>query len=193
MSESYVNGYLFERSDDISRTVTTYDSEGTVTEERPYNSEENADADSRNEQAARMDDLEARVAIIETHLWPPPETPTDTEGIPEFTGLWPAGGLIVDGGVVYRNVSGVPLTQKPSNFPGDPSMWSHLFVAVLGEVEPDPDPEPGDVPEWSPDSVQYAKDDPVTYNGDLYLCRQSHTSQVGWDPANAHSLWLKQE
>jgi hypothetical protein len=30
----------------------------------------------------------------------------------------------------------------------------------------------------------------VTYNGVTYKCRQSHTSQVGWEPPNVPALWL---
>ncbi|WP_054024868.1 lytic polysaccharide monooxygenase [Bacillus sp. FJAT-28004] len=30
----------------------------------------------------------------------------------------------------------------------------------------------------------------VSYNGSTYECRQSHTSLVGWEPANVPALWL---
>lgn len=48
-------------------------------------------------------------------------------------------------------------------------------------------------PEWSPDSVSYKSGNIVTdpYDGLLYICNegQGHTSQVGWDPHAAASLW----
>ena len=48
-------------------------------------------------------------------------------------------------------------------------------------------------PEWSPDSVSYKPGNIVTdpYDGLLYICNegQGHTSQAGWDPHAAASLW----
>lgn len=41
---------------------------------------------------------------------------------------------------------------------------------------------------WAP-NVAYTAGEQVTYNGALYTCLQSHTSQVGWEPPNAPSLW----
>ena len=37
--------------------------------------------------------------------------------------------------------------------------------------------------------VDYAVDDVVTYDGVTYTCLQAHTSQEGWEPPNAPSLW----
>ena len=37
----------------------------------------------------------------------------------------------------------------------------------------------------------YATDDRVKYEGNLYKCLQSHTSQVDWTPTAAPSLWAK--
>lgn len=44
-------------------------------------------------------------------------------------------------------------------------------------------------PNWSADSVAYAVDDRVRYDGDLYKCLQTHTSQATWTPTDAPSLW----
>jgi hypothetical protein len=38
----------------------------------------------------------------------------------------------------------------------------------------------------------YNAGDTVTYNGTTYVCLQAHTSQVGWEPPNAPSLWQAQ-
>ena len=46
-------------------------------------------------------------------------------------------------------------------------------------------------PAYDPNGVAYAKDFKTTYNGDLYKCLQSHTSQADWNPENAPSLWAK--
>ena len=46
-------------------------------------------------------------------------------------------------------------------------------------------------PNWDPESHSYLVDDRVNYEGILYKCLQSHTSQEGWDPLSATSLWAK--
>ena len=45
-------------------------------------------------------------------------------------------------------------------------------------------------PNWSAD-WDYDKDTRVLYDGILYRCLQSHTSQEGWTPTAAPSLWAK--
>lgn len=44
---------------------------------------------------------------------------------------------------------------------------------------------------WDGDGVGYFVDDRVTYDNILYKCLQAHTSQIGWDPISAPSLWAK--
>lgn len=46
-------------------------------------------------------------------------------------------------------------------------------------------------PVWSADSVEYKKDDRVTYNGILYKVLTDHTSQPSWTPTDAPSLFVK--
>lgn len=43
-------------------------------------------------------------------------------------------------------------------------------------------------PEWSPDTA-YSTGFKVQRNGKLWRAVQAHTSQVGWEPENAPSLW----
>jgi hypothetical protein len=64
------------------------------------------------------------------------------------------------------------------------SDWTPPAVPALWVVVPD-DAEPG---EWQPNTA-YVIDDIVTYQGITYRCRQSHTSQVGWEPPNVLALW----
>ena len=45
-------------------------------------------------------------------------------------------------------------------------------------------------PNWA-DNTEYTVDDRVRYEGILYRCLQSHTSQAGWYPTAAPSLWAK--
>ena len=43
---------------------------------------------------------------------------------------------------------------------------------------------------WAEDTA-YAVDQRVRYDGDLYKCLQTHTSQAAWTPTAAPSLWAK--
>lgn len=45
-------------------------------------------------------------------------------------------------------------------------------------------------PQWKTD-FSYEKDAKVRYEGILYKCLQSHTSQENWTPVAAASLWAK--
>ena len=44
---------------------------------------------------------------------------------------------------------------------------------------------------WNGDGIAYKKDDRVNFEGTLYKCLQAHTSQSGWTPTAAPSLWTK--
>lgn len=46
-------------------------------------------------------------------------------------------------------------------------------------------------PKWSGDSVQYTAGQRVQYDGVLYTVLQNHTSQAGWKPTAAPSLFAK--
>lgn len=50
----YLGGRLIARSDDATRTVTTYDEAGTILDTTPYTAEQNADADAAQQQAAAL-------------------------------------------------------------------------------------------------------------------------------------------
>ena len=45
-------------------------------------------------------------------------------------------------------------------------------------------------PMWATDRA-YAVGDKVQRNGKLWRCIQAHTSQTGWEPENAASLWTE--
>ena len=177
---------MIVESNPATRTVTTYDETGAVTGTRPYTAKENAAADASVAKAATLTDLAARVARIEQHLWPAPPNPTDPDdpSVTDWEGVWPDGGLQRDGGTVWRNVSGVPLTTPPSEFPGEPGAWTRLFVAVL-TPEPEPDPGPTAAP-WSA-TARYEVGDRCTRGGRLYECLVAHgPERLGtWAPGPA--------
>ena len=45
-------------------------------------------------------------------------------------------------------------------------------------------------PEWASDT-DYTAGDKVQRGGRLWCCIQAHTSQIGWEPENAASLWTE--
>jgi hypothetical protein len=59
--------------------------------------------------------------------------------------------------------------------PNAPSLWAR--------------PTPCGLAPWTTQTI-YVVGSRVTFNGQTYQCRQAHTSQVGWDPVSAPSLWL---
>lgn len=44
---------------------------------------------------------------------------------------------------------------------------------------------------WSGEGEKYAVGDRRLYNGMLYKCLTAHTSQPGWTPTDAPSLWAR--
>lgn len=170
------------------RKVYRYDEHGVPTFLREFTDEENAAADANITIESRMDSIEERLMALEAHVYGTPEE-VDAPNIKtfeDFGGIWPAGHLIIEGGVVYRNVSGVPLTSPPSAFPGGPSRWTHLFV-VESSGEEEPSPPEGN--EWQ-DGAAYQVGDVVTYNGGTWRCKLAHTSHSGWAPSvYTHAVW----
>ena len=47
----------------------------------------------------------------------------------------------------------------------------------------------GKYPEWSPNSVVYRLGDLVQHKGNVYECTYAHTSNLGWSPTDAATLW----
>ena len=41
---------------------------------------------------------------------------------------------------------------------------------------------------WSGNGIEYTKDTRIQYNGNLYKCITTHTSQETWNPEDAASL-----
>lgn len=178
------DGTLVEHGDDDTRTV--YGPTGSKV--RDYTQAENQTADDAITAPARLTNIEARVARIEAHLWPADTDPQPGTGPTwdDLGGVWPSGGLLLDGGTIWRNTSGVPLTSPPSAFPGSPDQWGHLFQRAT-EPEPEPEPEPG-AAAWA-EGVAYKVGDLVTYAGVTYRCVQAHTAITGWTPAAVPALW----
>ena len=173
--------------DDTTRTVTTYDEDGAALSVRDYTDAENQQADQQEAdraQDAALLDHEARLARIEAHLWPPDPTPgTTARTWAEHGGVWPHGTLLDDGGIVWRNTAGVPLTEPPSRFPGGGAAFGHLFERVTSDTQ-------SDYPAWRPDAT-YTAGDRVTHTGRAWECLLGHgpERQGTWAPGVAHTVW----
>jgi hypothetical protein len=164
----YVDGVLRERWDDTARVYTAWDAQGVQTTSRPYTAAENAAADAAIARAAVVTGLEERVTALEKYVFgatPPPTTP------PAVT-VWPVppNGLIKVGADTWKNVSGAWLTVGPDVYPLG---WAKQGVQAAAWVA----------------GKAYKTGDQVTYAGKTYMCLQAHTSQAGWEPGAAPSLW----
>lgn len=169
-SRVYDGGVLRQQWDDTTRIYTVYNVDGTVATSRPYTAGENATADAETAQAAQITDLQTRVKKLEDYVFtatPPSTTPTAWAGSPV-----PPGGLITFAGSTWKNISGAWLISDPTVYPTGWSLQSApTTVWAVG--------------------VTYKVSDHVTYNGSTYQCLTAHTSQTGWDPVDAPSLWQK--
>lgn len=61
-----------------------------------------------------------------------------------------------------------------------------LQVRTEGDIVVPPKPE---YPQWNPNGVAYVVGDGVTFEGKQYTCIQAHTSNAGWNPVAAFTLW----
>jgi chitinase len=69
------------------------------------------------------------------------------------------------------------------------SMAVCLLLSLVAVAPAAAAPVRADRGAWAP-NVAYVTGDTVTYNGQTYQCRQSHTSLTGWEPPNVPALWL---
>ena len=81
-------------------------------------------------------------------------------------------------------------------WPPDAAPDSWTFEGTLPEgaeppVPEEPEPEP-DTPRWVP-GVALGVGDRVEHNGVVYVVRQAHTSQAGWEPTNLPALFTPEE
>ena len=100
--------------------------------------------------------------------------------------IWPDQTLLADDGKIWRNVSGVPLTTRPSEFPGDPKAWARLFEEVRTDPDQPAEPNEPGIPEW----VQplpgihfgYSLDDMVLYDGKIWKSTVAGKQTNMWKP-----------
>lgn len=82
---------------------------------------------------------------------------------------------------MMMTLAGNSITTQQSEYQRNITNLSDDVALLIPEV----------YPVWSADSVEYKKDDRVTYNGVLYKVLTDHTSQPSWTPTDAPSLFVK--
>ncbi len=157
--------------------------------------------------------------VVETEPPEAPEgyaaRPSWVEGDGAITQVWslvPEGGTVADAverlarmqaeGLPDAEAAEVPqswvegdgaITQVWSLVPEGGTVADAVERLARMQAEGLPDAEAAEVPQlfdqWSGDGAAYAAGDRVCYAGALYRCLTAHTSQWGWDPADAPSLW----
>lgn len=154
-------------------------------------------------------------SILTVRTWsaegdtPPPTAPanlhamakTETSVSLMWTGSTSSKGILY---LVYRNGEEVArLPQRTLEFtdhglaPGTAYRYVVKAIDTLGQYSPasnelnvSTEGTPG-APEWIEAGELYEVDDRVTYLGNVYKCTQRHTSNIGWKPTEAITLWTR--
>lgn len=96
--------------------------------------------------------------------------------------------------VTTYNCDYCQVCKKTSNVPCKPKTTPSPAPAPSPTPQPAPSPTPAPAPspasppEWQL-KVTYKAGQLVTYNGKVYQCRMTHTSQPNWAPSMAIALW----
>lgn len=83
--------------------------------------------------------------------------------------------------VMMMNLAGNDMATAKEDYQAELAIIEDEVALVIPEV----------FPVWSGNSVEYNKDERVTYNGVLYKVITAHTSQESWTPTDAPSLFVK--
>lgn len=83
--------------------------------------------------------------------------------------------------VMMMNLAGNDMITAKEDYQAELASIEDEVALVIPEV----------FPVWSANSVEYKKDERVTYNGVLYKVITAHTSQESWTPTDAPSLFVK--
>lgn len=83
--------------------------------------------------------------------------------------------------VMMMNLAGNDMATAKEDYQAELARIEDEVALVIPEV----------FPVWSGNSIEYKKDERVTYNGVLYKVLTDHTSQESWKPTDAPSLFVK--
>lgn len=153
-------------------------------------------------------DVEWVVEVEEQGHWETRDAET-SELVEDFDGLtydeWPKDQEIPDVWEygIYRKYTDEEIEEaakEEEKAQSNARMQSQLFTAaamfVQSSVATMNDEQAASVSEFADEwdvNVEYAKDDVRRYDSKLWRCVQGHTSQIGWEPPNAASLWYQIE
>lgn len=143
------------------------------------------DISSRNETAIFNETIYeniGRLQLIEGEIveMPLPE-PSHEEEIQERAAQVKSNLRIQAVNVMMMNLAGNDMTTAKEDYQAELASIEDEVALVIPEV----------FPAWSGNSVEYKKDERVTYNGVLYKVITAHTSQESWTPTDAPSLFVK--
>lgn len=82
---------------------------------------------------------------------------------------------------MMAQLAGSDISAQQTEYQSNIAVLSDDVAVLIPEV----------YPAWSGNGVEYKKDMRVTYNSILYKVLQNHTSQEGWTPTSAPSLFAK--
>ena len=99
--------------------------------------------------------------------------------------------------VLYSDGSqGIVTTTKPETSPAEGEVTTDSGEVIESTVVTTQAPTTtksqaatGNYPEWSANSVSYSVGTLVQYGGKVYECTYAHTSNAGWTPTEALTLW----
>ncbi|MBP1999092.1 chitinase [Paenibacillus shirakamiensis] len=125
----------------------------------------------------------AKTATSVTLTW---TASTDNVGVTGYTVTYGTNSVNVTGTTATINGltanTAYQFTVTAKDAAGNVSTGSNVSVTTAANNGPQA---------WAP-NVSYKVGDVVSYSGKTYVCRQPHTSLVGWEPSNVPALWQVQ-
>lgn len=122
--------------------------------------------------------------------------PAETAEALADVGAWPAwvqptgahdantkGRIVSHNGALWRSLIAANVWEPGSTGAG--ALWEKVTAGAAGEAPATPT-----APAWDGGGHAYKAGDLVTYSGKTYRVLQAHSSQAGWTPTAAPSLWV---
>jgi len=138
--------------------------------------------EDEQDQAARITNLEERVAALEARIGVIEPTPADGDEptFAELTGRQ-AGAVYAGQRFLWEDGNVWEASTGPLNSNATPDTYPSGYTQITGLPETV-------VPWTAGESV--AVGDLRSYGGTVYRCIQAHTTLAGWEPPNVPALWV---
>ena len=124
------------------------------------------------------------------------DEPAETAEALADVGAWPAwvqptgahdantkGRIVSHNGALWRSLIAANVWEPGSTGAG--ALWEKVTAGAAGEAPATPT-----APAWDGGGHSYKVGDLVEYQGTVYRVLQAHSSQAGWTPTAAPSLWV---